>query len=159
MNKSDYSHIQTHNFLSWMLGFLGKGWMTCLDLSRNQCLEQIWRQLSAWTGKDIARTECFCCGLCGVSCPPSWNAEIVHPCISQSLSLKMTKLFSTTIFCHSQALLEPVWAPWNIFSTCLTLYMGPVTISELFKDTDYSKLSFNSRKALELKINMGLETE
>lgn len=37
--------------------------------------------------------------------------------------------------------------------------MGPVTITELFKDTDYSKSSFDSGKVLELKTNMGLETE
>jgi hypothetical protein len=37
--------------------------------------------------------------------------------------------------------------------------MGPVTISELFKDTDYSKLSFDCAKALGLGTNLGLEIE
>lgn len=67
----------------------------------------------------------------------------------------MAKLFSTTISCCSQVLPEPVWASWNIFFTCLTLYMGPVTVSELFKGAGYSKLSFDSEKTLGLGDQSG----
>lgn len=93
--------------------------------------------------------------LWGICWHLSWNAGRVNPYLSKSLSLEMAKLFSTTISCCSQVLPEPVWASWNIFFTCLTLYMGPVTVSELFKGAGYSKLSFDSEKTLGLGDQSG----
>lgn len=149
MNVNDYSHIQTQ--------------FSLLDARFSWWRANIWvnghedGHMCGWK-RDIARRY-FCCVLFGIYWHLSWNADTVHPYPPKSLSLEMTKLFNTTISCCSQVLWETVWVSQNILFTGFTLYMGPVTTSEPFKDTGYSKLSFDSGRTLGLKTSLGLEIE